>query len=159
MNNFHTLTIMNLTVSTTLLLVVFSLPIIVESTLCRSCSWSGVKHWSQICARSDISWVPQGDIPTVNCGKQNCEIRRVMKAGGGFHSFSRGCTRNPPKKTSCSKDTYFRTCITVCNSDNCNVKETVRAPRRSIPSLSPDLHRMHHIFSCFLNLIVAMMNR
>merc|ERR1712042_304487 len=102
---------------------------VTTATLCMSCSWSGVEHPSKICAAEDISSLTTDQklwIHTINCGQQNCNVRRVIsRSTGKVHSFSRGCSIKPPQSTKCSSDVYFTTCETICSTDNCNVKETL----------------------------------
>ena len=56
------------------------------ATLCMSCSWSGVEHPSKICAAEDISSLTADQklwIHAINCGQQNCNVRRVISRSTG----------------------------------------------------------------------------
>ena len=96
-------------------------------------------------------------------------------------SFSRGCTRNPAKKSDCNWSHYFRTIITVCDSEMCNVKETkpncsppkstsppkpTSPPKRSFNrrlvyrsrnGSSVARYELNHILICLASLIFAKM--
>merc|ERR1712042_336859 len=102
---------------------------VTTATMCMACSWSGVEHPSKICAAEDVSSLTADQklwIHAINCGQQNCNVRRVIsRSTGKVHSFARGCSIKPPQSTKCSNDVYFTTCETICSTDNCNVKETL----------------------------------
>jgi len=117
---------------------------VTTATLCMSCSWSGVEHPSKICAAEDISSLTADQklwIHAINCGQQNCNVRRVnSRSTGKVHSFSRGCSIKPPQSTKCSNDVYFTTCETICSTDNCNVKE-------SLPTYKPKSTTKRHSYN------------